>query len=63
MSLSCFMKAHIFKDKHKVAGDFNSLNLLVHYDMHCIHCLVKIKLDTQLLKFFDLMHNLLKNLT
>ena len=27
--LSCFMIAHIFKDKHKVAGDINSLNLLV----------------------------------
>ena len=28
-NLSCFMIAHIFKDKHKVAGDINSLNLLV----------------------------------
>ena len=27
-NLSCFMIAHIFKDK-KVAGDVNSLNLLV----------------------------------
>ena len=26
---SCFMIAQIFKDKHKVAGDINSLNLLV----------------------------------
>ena len=26
---SCFMIAHIFKDKHKVAGDINSLSLLV----------------------------------
>ena len=25
---SCFMIVHIFKDKHKVAGDINSLNLL-----------------------------------
>ena len=28
-NLSCFMIVHIFKDKHKVAGDINSLNLLV----------------------------------
>ena len=28
-NLTCFMIAHIFKDKHKVAGDINSLNLLV----------------------------------
>ena len=27
--LSCFMIAHIFKDKHNVDGDINSLNLLV----------------------------------
>ena len=27
--LSCFMIAHIFKDKQKVAGDMKSLNLLV----------------------------------
>ena len=27
--LSCFMIAHIFKDKQKVAGDINSMNLLV----------------------------------
>ena len=27
--LKLFMKAHIFKDKHKVAGDINSLILLV----------------------------------
>ena len=26
---TCFMIAHIFKDKHKVVGDLNSLNLLV----------------------------------
>ena len=26
---SCFMKVHIFKVKQKVAGDINSLNLLV----------------------------------
>ena len=30
--LSCFMIAHIFKDKHKVAGDINSLNLLVFHE-------------------------------
>ena len=29
VNLSCFMIVHIFKDKHKVAGDINSLNLLV----------------------------------
>ena len=28
-NLSCFMIVHIFKDKHEVAGDINSLNLLV----------------------------------
>ena len=28
-NLSCFMIVYIFKDKHKVAGDINSLNLLV----------------------------------
>ena len=28
-NLSCSMIVHIFKDKHKVAGDINSLNLLV----------------------------------
>ena len=28
-NLSYFMIIHIFKDKHKVAGDINSLNLLV----------------------------------
>ena len=28
-NLSCFMIAHIFKDKHKVAGNINSLILLV----------------------------------
>ena len=28
-NLSCFMIVHIFKDKHKVAVDINSLNLLV----------------------------------
>ena len=27
--LSCSMIVHIFKDKHKMAGDINSLNLLV----------------------------------
>ena len=29
VNLSCFMIAHLFKDKHKVAEDINSLNLLV----------------------------------
>ena len=28
-NLSCFMIAHIFKDKLQVAGDIHSLNLLV----------------------------------
>ena len=28
-NLSCFVIAHIFKDKHKVSGDINSLNWLV----------------------------------
>ena len=28
-NLSCFMIIHILKDKHKVAGDIHSLNLLV----------------------------------
>ena len=28
-NLSCFMIVYTFKDKHKVAGDINSLNLLV----------------------------------
>ena len=28
-NLSCFMIVHIVQDKHKVAGDINSLNLLV----------------------------------
>ena len=28
-SLSCFMIVHIFKDKHEVAGNIHSLNLLV----------------------------------
>ena len=28
-NISCSMTVHIFKDKHKVAGDINSLNLLV----------------------------------
>ena len=28
--LSCFMIAHMFKDKHKVAGDISSLNLLAN---------------------------------
>ena len=31
MYFSCFMVAHIFKDKHKVAGDINSLNLFVFF--------------------------------
>ena len=31
VNLSCFMIVHIFKDKHKVAGDINSLNLLVDF--------------------------------
>ena len=31
-NLSCFMIFHIFKDKHKVAGDIASLNLLVFHD-------------------------------
>ena len=30
-NLSCFMIVHIFKDQHKVAGDINSLNLLVWF--------------------------------
>ena len=30
---SCFMIAHLFKDKQKVAGDINSLNLLVTNNM------------------------------
>ena len=30
-NLRCFMIFRIFKDKHKVAGDKNSLNLLVVY--------------------------------
>ena len=29
MNLSCSMTVHIFKDKHKVVGGINSLNLLV----------------------------------
>ena len=29
VNLSCFMIVHIFKDKHEVAGDIHSLNLLV----------------------------------
>ena len=29
MSLSCYTIVHILKDKHKVAGNINSLNLLV----------------------------------
>ena len=28
-NLNCFLIAYIVKDKHKVAGDINSLNLLV----------------------------------
>ena len=32
-NLSCSMIVHIFKDKHKVAGDINSLNLLVFYHL------------------------------
>ena len=32
--LSCFMIAHIFKDKHKVVGDINSLNMLVAFCCH-----------------------------
>ena len=28
-NLSCFMIAHIFKDKHKVSRNITSLNLLV----------------------------------
>ena len=28
---SCSIIGHIFKDKHKVAGDINSLNLLVDF--------------------------------
>ena len=31
--LSCFMIAHIFKDNQKVAGDINSLNLLVYLNL------------------------------
>ena len=31
--LSCFMIAHIFKDKHKVRGDINPLNLLVYLEL------------------------------
>ena len=31
VSLSCFMIAHIFKDKHKMAWDINSLHLLVFF--------------------------------
>ena len=31
-NLTCLMIDHIFKDKHKVAGDIQSLNLLV-----CLH--------------------------
>ena len=31
VDLSCFMIIHIFKDKHIVAGDINSLNLLVFH--------------------------------
>ena len=27
--LSCFLVAHIFKEKHKLTGDIHSLNLLV----------------------------------
>ena len=30
VSLSCFMIVNIFKDKHKVAGEINSVNLLVN---------------------------------
>ena len=30
-NISCSMIVHIFKDKHKVAGDIDSLNLLVHH--------------------------------
>ena len=30
-NLSCFMIAHIFKDKHKVVEDINSLNCLVYF--------------------------------
>ena len=29
VNLSCSIIVHIFKDKHKVAGNINSLNLLV----------------------------------
>ena len=32
--LSCFIIAHIFKDKHKVVGDINSLNMLVAFCCH-----------------------------
>ena len=34
-NLSCSMIFHIFKDKHKVAGDINSLNLLVPTVLLC----------------------------
>ena len=30
-NLSCFLIAHIFRDKHKVAGDIKSMNLLLSY--------------------------------
>ena len=33
VNLSCSMIVHIFKDKHKVAGDINSLNLLVFHEL------------------------------
>ena len=41
--LSCFMIAHIFKDIQKVAGDINSLNLLVILDIRAnlLHCLMR----------------------
>ena len=31
-NLSCFMRVHIFKHKHKVAGDIYSLPLLVYHN-------------------------------
>ena len=34
VNLCCFMIVHIFKDKHKVAGEINSLNLLVLFVLY-----------------------------
>ena len=38
-NLSCFMIVHTFKEKHKVAGDINSLNLLVKINFFLRICL------------------------